>query len=258
MSPYPIFDSHCHLDAEQFDADRAEVVRRAVDAGLAGVVIPATDRASCDKAVSLLDRLDGLPAYAAVGVHPHEAKAVDERDMAAIEALSEREGVVAIRETGLDYHYDFSPPEVQRASLRAHVQLAVRRRLPLVLHCRNAEADLLAILREEGASAGVVHCFTGEWETAEQLLDLGFHIGFTGIVTFRNAEALREVVRRVPLDRILLETDAPYLAPIPYRGKRNEPSFLPRVAETVALLHSLTPSETARAAMENTFRCFRL
>lgn len=265
---FPIFDSHCHLDAADFDADRETVVERALAAGVCGVVVPATSLASAHATVAMVASLNGLEgpndailsAYAAVGVHPHDAREVDAEAMLEIEKLSESPRVVAIGETGLDYHYNLSPPEIQRASLREHVRLAVRRKLPLVLHNRDSEADMLVILEEEGAAAvgGVMHCFTADQATADRLLAMGFHIGFTGIVTFRNADALREVVRRVPLDRILLETDSPYLAPVPYRGKRNEPSFLPRVAEAVAALHGVSPEEVAARALENTRRCFGL
>lgn len=257
---FPVIDSHCHLDADAFDGDRDDVVARAVAAGVTAVVLPGTDLASSEKALALLPHMHGLEAYAAVGVHPHEAASFDDTVRVRIEQMSHMQGVVAIGETGLDYHYDFSPREAQRASLRAHVRMAVARNLPLVLHCRDAEADLLAIVEEEGGTrcGGVVHCFTGSAAMAARLVEMGFHLGFTGIITFRNADALREVVRQVPLERILLETDSPYLAPIPYRGKRNEPAHVAKVAEIVATLHGLTPAAAAASAAENTRRCFRL
>lgn len=260
---YPVFDSHCHLDTDAFDADRDEVLARAVAAHVRGIVVPATDVASCDSTAALVARCagrDDIEVYGTVGVHPHEARHLDDDGLAHIERLSHLPRIVAIGETGLDYHYDFSPPEVQRASLRAQVRLAVRRAMPLVLHCRNAESDLLDIVEAEGGRScgGVVHCFTGTWETAERFLALGFYLGFTGIITFRNAEALRDVVRRVPIDRLLIETDSPYLAPIPHRGKRNEPAHVALVAETVGPLHGLSAAEAARVAEANTRRCFNL
>ena len=257
---FPVFDSHCHLDAKAFDADRDEVVARAIAGGVTGVVIPATDEASSDKIMALLETLSGLEAYGAVGVHPHEADTFTEVGMSHIESLTHHPRVVAVGETGLDYYYDFSPREAQQRALRAHVRLAARRGLPLVLHCRDADADLLAILCEEGASAcgGVVHCYTGTVETAQRLLEMGFYLGFTGIITFRAAETLREVVKIVPMSRILVETDSPYLAPIPHRGKRNEPAYVSRVAEAVGAIHGLTAAEAAEVTAINTRRCFNI
>lgn len=257
---FPIFDSHCHLDAADFEPDRAEVIARARAAGVTAAIVPATDLPSSEKTVALVAATTEIETYGAVGIHPHEAKAFDDAAMAELEALSREARVIAIGETGLDFHYNFSPPEVQQSSLRAHIRLALRRGLPMILHCRNAEEALLQILDQENASAcgGVVHCYTGSMDTAERLLDRGFYLGFTGIVTFKNAAALREVVRRVPPSRILLETDSPYLAPIPYRGKRNEPSFLPHVAETVGTLHGKSAADMAYLAIENTRRCFHL
>lgn len=257
---FPVFDSHCHLDAKAFDEDRDAVVARAAAAGVIGVVLPATDRDSSDKIVTLLDTLTALEAYGAVGVHPHEAASFSDEVMAHIEGLTRHPRVVAVGETGLDYYYDFSPREAQQASLRAHVRLARTQGLPLVLHCRDAEADLLSILDAEGAAqcGGVVHCFTGTAETAQRLLGMGFYLGFTGIITFRTADALREVVKMTPLSRILVETDSPYLAPIPYRGKRNEPAYVAKVAEVVGQLHGTSAAEAAASAADNTRRCLRL
>ncbi|MBM3462730.1 MAG: TatD family deoxyribonuclease [Armatimonadetes bacterium] len=263
MTPYTIVDSHCHLDAEQYDADRAEVIARAAEAGVTAVLIPGTDMASSRKAVALLDAASEPALYASVGVHPHEAKehaADPDAVVAALRALASDPRVLAIGETGLDYYYNFSPPEAQQASLRAHVRLARELERPLVVHCRDAEEDLLRILREEDAAAcgGVVHCFTGTRPAAEALLAMGFHLGFTGVVTFKKSEALRDIVKYVPISRVLLETDGPYLAPVPHRGKRNEPAWLPRVAEVVAEQHGLTAEALAQRARENTVRLFRM
>lgn len=257
-----LIDSHCHLDAEEYDADRSDVLARAWAAGVTAVVVPGTDRRSSSRAVDLVEEVlpEGPRLFAAVGIHPHSASEHDADAMAALEELSGRSRVVAVGETGLDFHYNFSPPERQRDSLRDHVRLARRRRLPLVLHCRAAEDDLLAILEEEGARecGGVVHCFTGSGPMAERLLEMGFFLGFTGIVTFKNSADLRKVAAGVPADRILLETDGPYLAPIPFRGRRNEPSYLPRVAEVLAEERGTTAQELAEAARRNTIRCFHL
>jgi len=252
-----VIDSHCHLDAEQYDPDRDAVIERARDAGVTTVVVPGTDLASSEKAVALSQGAHSIPLHATVGVHPHEAKGYADA-MPRLRALAA--GAVAIGETGLDFHYTFSPQELQCESLRAHVRLARALDLPLVLHCREAEPALLQILEEEHASecGGVVHCYTGTMETALRVLDMGLHLGFTGIITFKNAVALREVLARVPLDRILLETDGPYLAPIPHRGKRNEPSFLPRIAEAVAAVKQVPVARLTENAAENTRRLFRL
>lgn len=252
-----MIDSHCHLDAEQYDEDRDAVIERARNAGVSTVVVPGTDLASSEKAVALSQGAHPIPLHATVGVHPHGAKDY-------LDALPRLRGLaasaVAIGETGLDFHYTFSPAEVQCESLRAHVRLARELGLPLVLHCREAEPALLQILEEEraGECGGVVHCYTGTMETAMRVLDMGLYLGFTGIVTFKNAAPLRDILARVPLERILLETDGPYLAPIPHRGKRNEPSFLPRIAEAVAEVKQIAVSEMTEIAAENTRRLFRL
>lgn len=252
-----MIDSHCHLDAEQYDGDRDAVILRAQEAGVAAVVVPGTDLASSEKAVALSRGAHPIPLHPTVGVHPHEARDYAEA-LPRVRALSA--DAVAIGETGLDFHYTFSTQEVQCESLRAHVRLARDVGLPLVLHCREAEPALLRILEEERASecGGVVHCYTGTMETALRVLDMGLHLGFTGIITFKNATPLRDVLARVPLERILLETDGPYLAPTPHRGKRNEPSFLPRIAEAVAEVKRIPVSEMTAIAAENTRRLFRL
>jgi TatD DNase family protein len=261
---YPIIDSHCHLDADDFDNDREAVLSRARDNGVQAIVLPGTDLASSRKALRIVaDQQTGEQPklFAAVGIHPHTAtEGLDDEAFTTLRDMSRHERVVAIGETGLDFHYNFSPPEAQLESLRRHVRLAREVGKPLILHCRNAEPELLDVLTHEQAATcgGVVHCYTGTQKTAERLLGMGFYLGFTGIVTFKKAEELREVAARVPLDRLLLETDSPYLAPIPHRGKRNEPSFLPRVAEMLAPLHATTAAELAAAALRNTVRCFNL
>lgn len=261
--PYPIIDSHCHLDASEFETDLSEVLDRAREAGVSAVIIPGTDLPSSARAVSLCAPEASPQRYATVGVHPHAARSLVEdleTGLATLEELAQNKGVVAIGETGLDYYYDFSPPEAQRDSLRHHVRLAHRLKLPLVLHCRDAEADLLEILEVEEAQrvGGVVHCFTGTPPTAQRLLELGFHLGFTGIVTFKNAQALRDLVATLPLERVLLETDSPYLAPIPHRGKRNEPAFVPQVAATLGPVLGLEPAALARQTNTNARRLFGL
>lgn len=264
-----LFDSHCHLDSSDFEDDLPQVLARGCVAGVRAVLVPATDLASSRRVVGMLG--DAVPLevparFGAVGIHPHSASegldaaggtsgAMDE-----VRSLASRPGVVALGETGLDYHYDFSPREAQQAVLRAHVRLALELDLPLVLHCREAEDDLLRILDEagEGRARGVVHCYTGTPRTAEALLERGFHLGFTGVLTFKRSDELRGIAKRTPPSRIVIETDAPYLAPPPYRGKRNEPAWVKAVALEVARLHDMAPERAAAVTFNNTVRCFAL
>ncbi|MHB2018862.1 MAG: TatD family hydrolase [Candidatus Xenobia bacterium] len=247
-------DSHSHVDAEAFDTDREDVLNRARRAGIVGIVDPGCDLPSSEKAVALAHR--HADVWAAVGVHPHSAQETTAEVLARLEALAGDARVVAIGETGLDYHYNFSPPEQQRASLAAHLELARRIGKPVILHCRNAEDDLLAAL--QGPLTGVVHCFTGPAQVALELVRRGFYIGITGIVSFKKADEVHETARVVPLERLLVETDAPYLAPIPHRGKRNEPSFLPFTVQAIAARRGMPAVALAAATADNARRLFGL
>jgi len=254
-----LIDSHCHLDMD-FDTDREAVLARARAAGVAAMVtIGASGRFDANHAaVNLAAAHD--PIHATVGVHPHEAASVDDAVIDALAALAARPKVVAIGETGLDYHYEHSPRPAQREAFARFIQLARRLALPIVIHLREADDDAVAVMRAEHASetGGVIHCFSGDAASARRFLDLGFHISFSGIVTFKTADALREAVRIVPADRLLVETDAPFLAPIPYRGRRNEPALVVLTAAVIAEVRGETLAQVATVTSANTRRLFKL
>ena len=255
-------DSHCHLAGQEFTADLDDVIGRARAAGLrhALVILGADDAQELARADGLAARWEGIRF--SIGVHPHNAGAFADDPAAAaarVEAqLDARPLARAIGEIGLDYHYDFSPRAAQQAVFAAQIRLARQRGLPLVIHTREADADTFRILDEEAASGvgGVFHCFTGTKEAAHQALDRGFHISLAGIVTFPRAQQLREVASMVPLDRLLVETDSPFLAPVPFRGRRNEPAHVLRVIEAVAGLRGSTPEAVAEAVLANFTRLF--
>lgn len=257
-----LIDTHTHLDDTRYDADREETIARARDAGVGTLITIGCDLATSRAAVALADRHPFV--YATVGVHPHEAQHVADTWYLELERLSRHARVVAYGEIGLDYHYNHSPPHLQRARFREQIGLARELRLPLVIHTREAQADTVTILKEEGARdvGGVFHCFSGDDWLAKQALDLGFSLSLSGVLTFRNAEPLREIVRWVPLDRLLVETDCPYLAPVPHRGKRNEPAYVRHVAETIATVRSadqpITVEEIGRLTSQNACRLFRI
>jgi TatD DNase family protein len=249
-----LVDSHCHLDFPDFAAEREAIIARARAAGVETMLTICTR----------LDEFDGVQAIAcshegiwcSVGVHPHEAK--DHVALAADDliGLSEHPKVVGIGETGLDFHYNLSPRDVQERVFRAHIAASHETGLPLVIHAREADEEMARILAEEEPPPGVMHCFSSGRALAEAALALGFYISLSGIVTFRNAEELRAIVRDLPLDRLLVETDAPYLAPVPYRGKRNEPAFVAATAAAVAALKGLEPQDLADITTANFFRLF--
>ena len=249
-----LVDSHCHLDFPDFAPELDAVITRAFAAGI-GTMLTICTR---------LDQFDGVRAIAesepriwcSVGAHPHEA--ADHGDLVAerLIALTAHPRVVGIGETGLDFHYDLSPREVQERVFRAHIAASLATGLPLVIHTREADTETAAILAAEKPPSGVLHCFTGGRALAEAALDLGFYISISGIVTFRNAEDLRAIVRDVPLDRLLIETDAPYLAPVPYRGKRNEPAFVAATASFIAALKGIEEEAFIAATTANFFRLF--
>ena len=255
-----ITDSHCHIDTDRFDEDRDAVLSRAADAQVSQMVVIGAGGAlsDCDRALELVRQHGNL--WATVGIHPHHANACDSTTLSEISERAQDPKVVAIGETGLDYFYDTSPREAQRDAFRQFIRMGKERALPLILHIRDAHEEAKAILAEERADeiGGVVHCFTGTAQDARDYLDLGFHLGITGIVTFKRAGDLPEVVKDAPLDRLLVETDSPYLAPHPYRGKRNEPAFVAKVVEAIATIRN-TPIETiAKHTTENANRLFSL
>jgi TatD DNase family protein len=251
-----LIDTHTHLDAKQFDEDREEVIARARDAGIAAMINVGFNRETIPSTLKLAESYDFI--YAAVGWHPQDAVLMKEEDLDWIEALCKHEKVVAIGEIGLDYYWDTSPKEVQHQVFREQIRLARRQKKPIVIHNRDAHHDVVTILKEERASevGGVMHCFSGSWETAKQCLDMNFYISFGGPITFKNARQPKEVLAKVPLDRLLLETDSPYLAPHPYRGKRNESAYVKWVAEAAAEIKGLDLSEISRITTENSIEIF--
>jgi TatD DNase family protein len=256
-----LVDSHAHLDSEDYEQDLDAVVARARAAGLVRIVCVGLWRApgSFGNALELAARDPGFFS-ATIGVHPHECARVPEDDWARHEALAKDPRVVAVGETGLDFHYDHSPRPVQEASFRRSLAIARGAGKPVVVHVREADAVCARVLREEGipAAGGVIHCFTGDAAAARAYLDLGLHISVAGVVTFKTAEAIREAVRIVPRDRLLVETDCPFLAPIPHRGKRNEPAYVVETARRVAEVWGVPEEEVGRATTENVRRLFRL
>jgi TatD DNase family protein len=254
-------DSHAHIDGEEFDADRDEVVARARAAGVRAILNVGTGDphgGSFERALAVAQTYEDV--YFAAGVHPHDARLYDAAaEQYVADLLSGNTRAVALGEIGLDYHYDNSPREVQREVFARQLRLAKSLSLPVIIHTREADADTLAILREEYAGTvrgGVMHCFGGGPALAEGALDLGFYISFAGNVTFKKAEALRGVARTVPPERLLVETDCPYLAPVPHRGRRNEPAYVAATARFLADLRGVGHEELGRATSENFSRLF--
>lgn len=250
-----LVDSHCHLDFPDLASDLPGILERMRTAGVGCAVCVSVNLEDFPRVLALSERHPEL--YATVGVHPEYTDA-EEPTKARLLELAAHPKVIAIGETGLDYYWQKDRPEWQRQRFRTHIRAARDCGKPLVVHMRDAADDTLGILAEEEASAvgGIMHCFTETWDVARRALDLGFLISFSGIVTFRNATAIHEVARMAPLDRILVETDAPYLAPVPYRGKRNEPSYVRHVAESVASLRGISTEEVVSATTSNFYRLF--
>ncbi|MGB9886942.1 MAG: TatD family hydrolase [Moorellales bacterium] len=253
-----LVDSHAHLDDPRFRADLAAVIERARAAGVRWIVTVGTDLSSSRQAVALAHRYPEI--VAAVGFHPHEARHFQEQDLEELAALATDSRVVAIGEIGLDYHYNYSPPEVQRRVFERHLELAERLGLPVIVHDREAHRDAEELLVRQGPSRrGVVHCFSGDRAMAERLLDQGYYLSLAGPVTFPRAkEHFRRVLAVVPTDRLLVETDSPYLSPVPYRGQRNEPARVALVAAGVAELLGLSPEELIRRTGEASANLFSL
>jgi TatD DNase family protein len=252
-----LVDSHCHLDFPEFAPELAAVVARAKDAGVGVCVTIGTTLENFPRVQAVAEQFDNV--LCSVGIHPHEAQVEPLASGAPLIERAQHRKVVGIGETGLDYYYEHSPREAQIANFRAHIAAARELKLPLIVHTRDAEDDTIRILREEmeqGAFTGLVHCFTGTRALAGAALDLGFCISASGIATFKKSDELRGVLKDVPLDRLLVETDAPYLAPMPHRGKRNEPAFVKHTAEMLADLKGVTFETLANATTENFFRLF--
>jgi TatD DNase family protein len=250
-----LIDSHAHLDSPQFDPDREHVVRRALDADVTIISI-ATDVPSSQKTLEIARKYE---LRGTVGVHPHQAEHFTQSEtLNELRTLCAEPEVVAVGETGLDYFKEYAPRPAQQRAFRAQLALAQELHKPVVIHLRDAAEDLLKILKEHPGVRGVVHSFTGDWALAQELLGLGLYLSVNGIVTFEKSHVLRETVAKIPLERLLLETDCPYLAPVPLRGKRNEPSFVRYVAQTVAQIKRLSTEEIAQATTRNTKELFGL
>jgi TatD DNase family protein len=252
-----LIDSHCHLDFPDFAAERDAVVERARAAGLKRMITVST-RTEAFGSISLIAETYE-DVFCTVGTHPHHAHEEPDVSQDRLVALAGHPKCVGIGEAGLDYHYDKTPRDIAARVFRAHIAAARQSGLPLVIHARDADADLAAILRDEmgkGAFAGVLHCFTSSAMLAEAGLSLGLYISFSGVLTFKNSRPLREIARTVPMDRILVETDAPYLAPVPYRGKRNEPSFVAATAQALADVKGVSPQTIAAQTSANALRLF--
>lgn len=250
-----LVDSHCHLDFSDFAPEREAVIARARAAGVGTMLTISTRLDEFPAVRAIAETHDDI--WCSVGAHPHEAADYAEISASELAAFAAHPRVIGIGETGLDFHYDHSPRELQDKAFRAHIAASHRTGLPLIVHAREADAEIARLLVETRPPAGVLHCFSSGRVLAEAALDLGFYISISGIVTFRNAEELRAVVRDVPLDRLLVETDAPYLAPVPYRGKRNEPAYVAATAAAVAALKGIEPGALAAATTDNFFRLFR-
>jgi TatD DNase family protein len=262
-------DSHAHLDGQRFDADRAEVIARANQAGVSTLLAigngdgPGTDTLDC--AIKLAQQYDWI--YATVGVHPHEAELAKPSDFDELERLAKSPKVIAWGEIGLDYFYDHSPRDVQQRVFLQQMEMARTAKLPIIIHCRpsnnseNAWDDVLRLIGENWATSGlggVLHCFTGTADHARAALDLGFMVSFAGNITFPKAQNIRDAASMVPLDRMFIETDCPYLAPAPHRGQRNEPAFVVEVARQIGQLRNLSCEETGQQTTANFYNFFRL
>jgi TatD DNase family protein len=260
-------DSHCHLDGPRFDSDREQVIARAREAGIANILAVGTGDGpgTLDCAVKISEQHDFI--FATVGIHPHEASLATGADFAELEQLARKPKVISWGEIGLDYYYDHSPREIQKNVFVQQMELARAAKLPIVIHCRpsdnsdNAWDDCLALIEQHWKSSGlggILHCFTGNWPHAERALDMGFMISFAGNVTFPKAQQIRGSAQQVPLDRMLIETDSPFLAPVPYRGKRNEPAFVKEVARQIGELRGISSDEAGVRTSENFCRFFSL
>ncbi|OIJ14476.1 hydrolase TatD [Anaerobacillus arseniciselenatis] len=253
-----LFDTHAHLNADQFEEDVALVIERAKEEGVSNIVVVGFDEKTIKGAINLAENYDFI--YAAVGWHPVDAIDMTEDHLKWIEELASHPKVVALGEMGLDYHWDKSPKDVQKEVFRKQIQLAKKVNLPIIIHNRDAHEDIVTILKEEDASAvgGIMHCFGSSLDIAKQCLKMNFYISFGGPVTFKNAKRPKEVAKEIPLDRLLIETDCPYLAPHPYRGKRNEPSYVKLVAEAIAELKDITYEEVVAVTNENAKKLFAI
>lgn len=254
-----LFDTHAHLDEDAFESDRDDVIERARSSGVVGIVSVGTTADSSQRTVELSRQYNGV--YAAVGIQPNYVAEAQPGDWERIETLAEEDGVVAIGETGLDRYWDFAPFDQQQEYFERHLALARQRDLPFIVHCRESERDVVSQLQAAAAGgtlSGVMHSFCGDLETARECLKLGLYISFAGMLTFKKNDELRAVAAEIPLDRLLIETDAPYLAPQPKRGKRNEPALVEHTLRCLAEVRDLSPDELAAQTTSNARRLFKL
>lgn len=253
-----LIDTHCHLDFDWFDEDRDAVVERALAAGVSQIVVPGLDLENCQAILALTEKYDGV--FAAVGVHPNSSAGWQDGWVDVLRDLAQQPKVVAIGEIGLDYYWDKSPQAVQHRALALQLELAAELNLPVIIHNRDASADVIRLLSESPLvgrdNPGVLHSFAADRATAVAALNLGYYLGFTGPVTFKKADDLREIAQKVPDDRILVETDAPFLTPQPYRGKRNEPAYVAYVAEKLAEVRGVSTAVFASQTTDNARRLF--
>ncbi|MEQ6377513.1 TatD family hydrolase [Bacillaceae bacterium S4-13-56] len=253
-----LFDTHVHLNVAQFADDYEEVIQRARAAGVENMIVVGFDRETIPAAIELAEAYNFI--YAAVGWHPVDAIDMEEEDLLWLEELSSHPKVVALGEMGLDYHWDKSPKDIQKDVFRKQIQLAKKVKLPIVIHNREATQDIVDILKEEDASevGGIMHCFSGSVEVAEECVDMNFMISLGGPVTFKNAKKPKEVAEAIPLEKLLIETDCPFLTPHPYRGKRNEPSYVKLIAEKIAELKGITYEEVSKITTKNAQNVFKI
>jgi TatD DNase family protein len=256
-----LIDSHAHIDFPQFADDREAMLQRAREAGVGTLLAIGTGPGpeKLDAAIPFAEQHDWI--YTSVGIHPHEAKEVSPQHLDELARLAQHPKVIAWGEIGLDYFYDHSPRDVQATVFRSQMELANAAKLPIIIHCRDAWDDCLALIEQHWRPtglAGILHCFTGTFGQAKRGLDMGFLISFAGNATYPKTQSIRDVAKEIPLDRILIETDSPFLAPQPYRGKRNEPAYVAEVAKTLATVRNLAPEEIAAATAANFRRLFRI
>ncbi|GBF11413.1 MULTISPECIES: TatD family hydrolase [Tepidibacillus] len=252
-----LVDTHAHLNDEKFNEDRAEVIKRAKEVGVETIINIGYNRETILSTIELVEQYDFI--FGAVGWHPNDAHEMKEEDFDWLKEITQHPKILAIGEIGLDYYWDFAPKEVQQEIFRKQIQLAKQVNLPIIIHDRDAHQDICSILREEGAKdvGGIIHSFSGSMEMAKECIDLGFYISFSGPVTFKNAKKPKEVATHIPIDRILLETDSPYLTPEPYRGKRNESAYVKFVATKIAELRGMDVEEIAQITTRNAKRILK-
>jgi len=258
MENLTLFDTHAHLNDDQFAQDMSQVIFRAHKEGVRNIAVVGFDLPSSIESIRIAKEYKGI--FAVVGIHPHDAVTLDEKTLEKLTALAQESEVVAIGEIGLDYYHNLSPVEAQKKAFCTQIRLAKQLRLPIVVHDRDAHGDTMEILKQEqaGENGGILHCFSGSWEMACQCLSMGFYISFAGPVTFSNANRLRDIAGRIPLDRLLVETDCPYLSPHPFRGKRNEPARVRNVVEKIAEIRGMHIERLMEAVTANAFQVYRI